>query len=354
MRESPNGLNAIGSAGRKHLLRFRGMRSLRRRRAVYYLLIISLVVALVSTLLENVMDAMLPNTRSWLIWDTFLWTWIASLVFGAFLQLYFARQQIHRAMMTRRIAQQRRELLRAKRELERINEMKTAFLGMASHDLRTPLMAIQLSADLVQQQASREHCDSVAGALSRISEATLKMRVMLDNYLDYTRIESGGFSATPAITDMCDWAHKITDVLRPIGTARQIDLELSCREQIRARIDASILELAVVNVITNAIKFSPENGKVLFKVEDRDGDLRMAVTDQGPGVGTNTAHLFEKFFQEPAAVNEKNKGVGLGLYIARMAVQAHGGTISASPRAPKGSVFEIVIPAACRAAHAAA
>lgn len=237
-------------------------------------------------------------------------------------------------------------------ELTEANEIKTAFLSMASHDLRTPLSTMMLTSEIMRnslqhdQQVDRE---TLLKFLYQSASATSRMRAMVDNYLDLGRIESGVFTVHPQWINLAEWVTGICDSHQLLGQARGVSLVCEAMPTPDYEIDPSVLEAALMNLITNAIKYSGEGGRIVIKAKPASGGFQISVNDSGPGLGEDPGRVFKKFYRgSNGKVAPGQRSAGLGLYIVQQAVEAHGGTISAGNAPDGGAKFEIFIPSNSR------
>lgn len=214
-------------------------------------------------------------------------------------------------------------------------------LGIVSHDLRSPLTTIALSAQLLEASPPEEQAEHV----STIRNAAKRMERLIQDLLDATKIENASLSMRREIVDPRDVAQEIIASHAPIAAEKKIHFEPSVEAALPAICgDRERLVQALANLIGNALKFTPSEGTVRFAAEARDGGVRFTVTDTGPGIApADLPHLFEPFWQ---AKKTAHLGSGLGLKITRGIVEAHGGTIRVSNLPRGGASFTFDVPAA--------
>ena len=244
-------------------------------------------------------------------------------------------------------ALQRRNL-----ELTEANEIKTAFLSMASHDLRTPLSTVMLTSEIMRNSIQHEaevDRERLLKMLFQTASATSRMRAMVDNYLDLGRIESGVFSKHPQQVNLAEWVAGVCDSHQLLAAARDVSLCCEVEPSGEYEFDPSVLEAALMNLITNAIKYSASGGRIIIKASGTNDGFQITVTDDGPGLGENPEQVFRKFYRGSGGKNAPgHRSAGLGLYIVQQAVMAHGGTITAGNAPDGGASFEILIPSPVR------
>ncbi|MDD5629341.1 MAG: ATP-binding protein [Elusimicrobia bacterium] len=223
-------------------------------------------------------------------------------------------------------------------ELRRAQQAQKDAVAMATHELRTPLAVISNALYLIQEGTRPQECLAMAAANCE------RMRRLIDNYLDLARIESGRMEfrfapvSLPALVERA-----LSDnaaCAGPDGASFALGESLP---EAWVRADCERLTQVLANLLSNAAKFSPAGGRVEVSLARRGGRLRVAVSDQGPGVAPEfRAKVFEKFASRAAAHNKK--GTGLGLSISKAIVQAHGGEMGFSDNPSGGATFFFELP----------
>jgi signal transduction histidine kinase len=224
------------------------------------------------------------------------------------------------------------------RELE---AQRDDFLRMVSHDLRSPLTAILLQAQL-QQEAARTRGDGrAARGLDGLATNVWRMQAMLDDLVDTVQLESGQLRLERELVELHVFlAEALGRSALDVGRVR---LEVAA-DLPPVTADPARLERVVVNLLSNALKYSPPEAEVVLHAE-RDGDeVRVHVRDRGPGLApAEQARVFERFYRARTDVKD---GLGLGLYIARLLVEAHGGRIWVESEVGAGCTFGFTLPLA--------
>lgn len=232
----------------------------------------------------------------------------------------------------------------ARLEAEQASQTKDAFLGMVSHELRNPLSAIQYWAELLGMGRLDE-------ARTRRAVETILRNVrvqirLVEDLLDATRITSGTLRVSPRPIDPVSVLEAAVEAVRPAAESKRIRLDKSVEgPAILFQADAARIEQALVNLLGNAVKFTPEQGRVEVRLEISPAEVRFRVADTGAGIDPGLlSKLFEPF-RQGALRGERSSGLGLGLAITRRIVQLHGGEIDVeSPGPGQGSIFTLRIP----------
>ena len=212
------------------------------------------------------------------------------------------------------------------------------FLGIVSHDLRNLLQGVVVNTDLLSLRAADdEEGRQMLSGLKRIERYSARMIRLIGDLVDVTSIDAGRLAVTPRSQDLCELAAEAVATFEPVAAAKKISLVLESAESppVLADFDHDRIMQVFANLLTNAIKFSPEGGKVWVRVERAEGTALCIVGDNGPGIPDAMLDLvFERFWQ---AGKDDRRGLGLGLYISRCIVEAHGGTIWAESKMGEGS-----------------
>jgi signal transduction histidine kinase len=226
-------------------------------------------------------------------------------------------------------------------ELRRLSDLRSDFVALVSHELRTPLAAVFGSARTLQQRwrdLSEEQRDVLHGVIADESD---RLATLVGEVLDASRIEAGAFSYSFAQIDSAG----LVDEAVTAVTGHEIDVVKDIRGELPVvRGDRARLRQVLANLIDNACKYSPPGGIVSVRASAVDGSVHLDVIDQGEGIAAEDhAVIFEKFGRVRGSTKP---GTGLGLYIARAIVEAHGGTLDVSSSPGRGSTFTLTLPAA--------
>lgn len=225
------------------------------------------------------------------------------------------------------------------------------FLGIVSHDIRNMLGGIALSASsLMQVPAPPEVKSSIAREAKRVQRYTARMSRIVGDLLDVVSIEAGRLAVVPQPHDAAELLRETVDAFGPLAAAKRISVRAEVHGgSLLAHYDHDRVLQVLSNIVGNAIKFTREGGKVDIAARAIDREIRFGVTDTGPGIAPDKLEaVFERFWQSR---KRDQAGLGLGLYIARCIVEAHGGRIWADSTPGEGSTFYFTLPAAAFASE---
>jgi signal transduction histidine kinase len=218
--------------------------------------------------------------------------------------------------------------------------LRDEFLSIAGHELRTPLTALRLQVESIGRVAREGSPERLIERANRSLAVVERLTRLVDELLDVSRISGGRLALDRDVVDLGQLVQEVAT--RLTEAARGLDLRLDLADGVEGRWDRHRLEQVVTNLMTNALKYGEER-PIEVRVA-RDGDRAvLAVTDHGIGIAAeDQARIFERF--ERAAAPRTVKGLGLGLWIAREVVHAHGGTIAVTSEPGRGSTFTVTLP----------
>jgi PAS domain S-box-containing protein len=252
--------------------------------------------------------------------------------------------------LTERHAAEARRLADARRvaAAEAANRAKGEFLAAMSHELRTPLNAIGGYADLLLEGVRGPVNDAQRADLERIKRSQQHLLTVITDLLNYSRIEAGQITYDIAAVPVVTMIDTVAAMIEPQALRKGLAFERGpCPPQAVARVDRARAEQILLNLLTNAVKFTPDGGRVVVTCAQHDGRVALRVHDTGPGVPPDKLEaIFEPFVQLGRALNSPHDGVGLGLAISRDLARAMGGDLSAASAPGAGATFTLVLPAA--------
>ncbi|MGB2714751.1 MAG: HAMP domain-containing sensor histidine kinase [Vicinamibacterales bacterium] len=238
-------------------------------------------------------------------------------------------------------------------EAETASHRKDEFLAILSHEIRTPLSAILGWARMLEsKQLPPERAEYAIAAIGRSAAA---LAHMIDDLLDTSRILKGAVRLALQPVDLAVVAQDAFDAVLPFAATKNVHVAFDAVAGSRTVSgDAERLRQVIWNLLANAIKFTPEGGRVNVLIESATDHVGVSVVDTGCGISSDfLPHVFERFSQAEDATTQRHTGLGLGLGIVRELVELHGGTVhAASPGVGHGATFTVRLPMAADSAPA--
>lgn len=217
-------------------------------------------------------------------------------------------------------------VLRELSELQRLGRARRDFIANISHELRTPLTSVRLLVESLMTGVA-ESPEAVRGLYEKINTEVNALEQMSQELLDLAQIESGQAVVRLVPVSVRELVEATVSRLQPQAVRKQQGLTIHVGEDLVALADTEQLSRALGNLVHNAIKFTPDGGSIRLAAHRKDGDIVVAVTDNGPGIAAaDQPRVFERFFRGDRA-RLRQSGTGLGLAIAKHVVEAHGGRI---------------------------
>jgi two-component system sensor histidine kinase GlrK len=231
--------------------------------------------------------------------------------------------------------------------LKMVDKMKSDFLSMMSHELRTPLTSIKEGTALLREEVAGPITEKQKRLLTIIKEESNRLIDQVNSLLDVSKMEAGMMTfhfergSLPPLIEM------VTLEMGPIVESKKINLDLKMDEPLpEIPMDREKILQALRNLVGNAVKFTPEGGRVVVSARLVDREVEVSVTDTGPGIPrASLATVFDKFLQIAPAGSTQARGTGLGLAIAKYIITSHGGKIWAKSELGQGSTFTFLLPA---------
>jgi PAS domain S-box-containing protein len=230
---------------------------------------------------------------------------------------------------------------------EEVDRIKSEFISLASHQLRTPLSSIKTYTHMLKDGYMGKVSSSQADALKTIVDATDRMNELISTLLNITRMESGAIAATKRNVRIDTLAREVAKELSvPAGNKRlSLKVKISGSRSSMVRTDRAILKEVMINLVSNAIKYTPEGGSINLKVRLRKDNVLIQVSDTGWGIPKYSQdQIFSKFFRAENIVHRETTGTGLGLYLVKGLVESINGTIWFESSENKGTDFFLSLP----------
>lgn len=222
-----------------------------------------------------------------------------------------------------------------------LNQLKTRFVSMASHEFRTPLSSMQLSASLIDRYTSMQDLTSIEKHTAKIKNSICNLTSILNDFLSLEKLEAGKVQANPTWFDMISFAEEIAEEMQLISKQNQLIVYEHKGTTAQVFLDQNLLKNCILNLISNAIKYSGENTMIQFNSFVNESGLIIAIKDNGIGIpAVDQKSLFEPFFR--AHNTGDITGTGLGLNIVKRYVGLMNGTVSCQSSLNKGTTFTLV------------
>ena len=230
--------------------------------------------------------------------------------------------------------------------LRKLENIRRDFVSNVSHEIKTPITAIKGFVETLRDGAVKNPEDAER-FLGIIEKHVDRLEAIIEDLLNLSKIEqtSGKEGLSLVESPMLEIIHNALQICHVAIAERKIEIEVSCADSVTLKVDPTLLEQALVNLLDNAVKYSDTGGTIHISVTEESGSVTIAVRDHG--VGINKKHLprlFERFYRVDKARSRQLGGTGLGLAIVKHVVQAHGGRISVESTPGEGSTFSIHLP----------
>jgi PAS domain S-box-containing protein len=231
-------------------------------------------------------------------------------------------------------------------ELE-VDRMKSEFISLASHQLRTPLSAIKTYTHMLSDGYMGELNEAQKASLDTIINASNRMNELISTLLNITRIESGTIAVNPKFVNLDNLLKEVLPELNLMADTKAINfrVRVGSKDSLRIKTDSLIVKEVITNLVSNAIKYTPDNGQVSLAIKPRARDILIEVTDSGWGIPDSAREkVFTKFFRGSNIIKKETSGTGLGLYLVKGLLDALGGKIWFKSAEDKGTIFFISLP----------
>jgi len=244
------------------------------------------------------------------------------------------------------ISDQKRVEVEIRNTLEKekeLNELKSRFISMASHEFRTPLSAILSATNLIERQNEAGLEEKRLKYITKIKTSIKNLVAILNDFLSLSKLEEGKVIAIPTKFDFVEFSNSLLEEISGIKKQGQVINVINNKPMIEVGLDIKLLRHIVYNLVSNAIKYSDDNTKITLKIESIGTKLFIEVTDQGIGIpAEDQGYLFQRFYRAKNATNFQ--GTGLGLNIVRQYVLLMEGNISFQSELDQGTTFTVELP----------
>jgi signal transduction histidine kinase len=255
---------------------------------------------------------------------------------------------IDRAEVMERMGSRSRQLEADVLKLTEMNHMKDLFLSTASHELKTPLTSVIAYAELLDDNEDNLQAEQRGEFLRRLRGEAERLLGLIEDILDLTRLESGKLTLKRVPISINEVVHAAVETSRLLGQKHGVELLEELEEDLPiVPVDEIKMRQVVVNLLVNAIKFSPEHAGVTIATTREPNFLRIEVRDRGPGIKPDEAtHIFELFGQGVPGQSAESSGLGIGLHVVKRITELHGGHVGVNSVPGQGSSFWVRLPTA--------
>lgn len=248
---------------------------------------------------------------------------------------------------TRKLFEREAELTKANKRLQEVDGVKSEFVSVAAHQLRTPLTGIKWSYTTLLEKDT--------GPLNKVQEEIVKKGLetidytisVINDLLNTARLEEGKTEFNSTVQAIGPVIDEIIKQHQPTIEEKKIDLDIDVplSSSFSFKFDRERLSIVFDNILANAVKYTPPGGKISLKSFRREKDVQFKITDTGIGIPKKDIDkIFSKFYRSKNAVGFETSGSGLGLYVAKTIVEKHGGTITLESEENQGTTFTITLP----------
>jgi len=230
--------------------------------------------------------------------------------------------------------------------LKELDKMKSEFIAMVTHELRAPIAAVEQLLTVILNKMAGEVTQKQEQLLSRAKERTKGLLDLIKDLLDLSKIEAGKMVQYKEPLFLQEVIQRVVELMRAQAENKKIDLQFSPPSQMSMiHADRNSMEGIFTNLISNAIKYTPEGGKVIVQVSEEGGFVNASVSDTGIGIKReDLSRIFDKFYRVKSSETRQIVGTGLGLSIVKSIVDAHLGSISVESEEGGGTTFTVLLP----------
>jgi signal transduction histidine kinase len=224
--------------------------------------------------------------------------------------------------------------------------MKSEFIAMVAHELRAPIATVEQQLTVIIGGMAGELNEKQQQMITRAKERTRSVLTLIKDLLDFSKIEAGKMVQYKEPLSLAEVIPRVVDAMKADAEGKNIRIEiLHPLSSSIIQADQNSMEGIFNNLISNAIKYTPDGGRVTISLDDDDSFVKVSVTDTGIGIkGEDIPRIFDKFYRVKSSDTRQIVGTGLGLSIVKSIVDAHMGTISVESTEGKGTTFTVLLP----------
>jgi len=246
--------------------------------------------------------------------------------------------------LERKIKERTNELVKSLREIEAISKTKSDFISSVSHELRTPLTSVKGFSSLLVDEKFGKLPEEARKRLLKIDKNVNNLMSIVNTLLDISRIESGKMEVKIAPFEITKLIKDVTDFLSPQIQAKKLSLSFNFPQNLTAYLDKNLIERVLINLINNAIKFTPNDGKITLKCIQKDKQAIISVSDTGCGMkASDLEKIFQEFFRASHPSTTQIEGSGLGLSLVKKIIDTHKEKIWVESTLGQGTTFSFTL-----------
>jgi len=247
--------------------------------------------------------------------------------------------------LEKRVEERTRELTFALEEVKKISKRKTDFISSVSHELRTPLTSIKGYAAILMEEKLGHLPAAAKERLEKINRHSDELVHMINDLLDISRLESDRMIIKIDTYNLKEMVENVIELLSVQIKDKELTLSINIPSDTQVNVDKSQIERVFINLIGNAIKFTPKHGKITLTTKPAKDFIQVNISDTGIGIPKDAQELiFEEFYRIDNPINQQLKGTGLGLSLAKNIIEAHRGVIWVESEVGHGSTFSFLLP----------
>ncbi|HEX8994350.1 MAG TPA: PAS domain-containing sensor histidine kinase [Candidatus Paceibacterota bacterium] len=226
-----------------------------------------------------------------------------------------------------------------------LDEAKSSFISIASHQLRTPLTSIRWYSEMLLDEDMGALSDGQKEFAKQIYEGALRLHETIDTLLSLSRLESGSMKNAATEIELKAFVGEAIKTLEPLYGEKKLSVSVDVPEGMRVSLDSFMLREVITNLVANSIRYTPEGGTIGLRCEDKGGGVQCSIADNGIGIPENQQEkIFQKFFRADNAMSKVPDGSGLGLALVKGFVEKWGGSVWFESHLGEGTTFHFTIP----------
>jgi signal transduction histidine kinase len=257
---------------------------------------------------------------------------------------YFNRLRYREFALSYELDKNKQVLEENNKKLRELDEVKSRFFANISHELRTPLTLLLAPMETLLRRYNLDR--ETKDLLGTMHSNGMRLLKLINDLLDLVRLESGRMEVRRDLVDVAEFIRGLASAARQVANDKRVRLETHVDSALKSVIsDRDKLEKVVLNLLFNALKFTPAGGRVELRAEKAGDELHLVVADTGMGISEkNLPHIFDRFWQADGSSKRKYQGVGIGLALVKELVEIQGGTVAVQSEEGKGTTFRIRLP----------